>query len=192
MKILHILRLLSGSLAKPPLLLSLTLLMADFNSILQTWTLNLGKCFMTTFMTSKQPMKATNFLLCAKGAKPRAWSIAQDLPGCAATHVQLACAQLWKGHSCLWQESVSSLSSHSYGLHGLPREEGRPSSASHIWSGLYIFNTEFQSKPASLTSAQCSFYSYIVVSDASGPGFPASSQSSPMSPPRASWGYKVI
>lgn len=45
--------------------------MAEFNSILQTWTLNLGKCFMTVFMTSKQPTEATNFLLSAKGEKTK-------------------------------------------------------------------------------------------------------------------------
>lgn len=58
---------------KAPTSSLITLLMAEFNSILQTWTWNLGKCFMTVFMTSKQPTKATNFLFSAKKEKPRAW-----------------------------------------------------------------------------------------------------------------------
>ena len=89
--------------------------MAEFNSILQTWTLNLGKCFMTVFMTSKQPTEATNFLLSAKGEKPRAWYIAQDLPGSSS------CAQPQKGQAG-WEEAVSSLSPHSSDLRGLPQE----------------------------------------------------------------------
>jgi hypothetical protein len=47
--------------------------MAEFKSTLQTRILNLGKCFMTIFMTSEQLTKASYFLVFAKGEKPRAW-----------------------------------------------------------------------------------------------------------------------
>lgn len=124
MKILYILRLLSGNPANSASSL-ITLLMAEFKSILQTRTLNLGKCFMTIFMTSKQPTKASYFPLIAKREKPRAWYIARDLPAseahsraalkCPATCRLLPLDVLW----LLCEGPVSSFSPHLQGLHGL-------------------------------------------------------------------------
>lgn len=160
MKILYILRLLSGNPAKSRLLLWLLFSWLSSRAFCKPGLWIWENALWPFLRPQSNPLKQVISLSLPKGKNQGPGKLPRtsqpQMLTCGPAFMPLATCWLLP-LDVLWlllEGPVSNLSPHFHGLHGLPQEGGRPISENHILLELYIFSAKFQSKPTLLSLGQ--------------------------------------